>query len=87
MENLTEDFPHFGTAAEGAPVTVLKLLDTGNAVLMNVASGSPLWQSFENPTDTFLPGMKTLQEKCQFVTKISNAKKRVTNSDIFATHF
>ncbi|KAJ0743855.1 putative protein kinase RLK-Pelle-DLSV family [Helianthus annuus] len=58
MENLTEDFPHFGTAAEGAPVTVLKLLDTGNAVLMNVESGSTLWQSFEHPTDTFLPGMK-----------------------------
>ncbi|KAM0025465.1 putative non-specific serine/threonine protein kinase [Helianthus debilis subsp. tardiflorus] len=62
MENLTEDFPHFGTAAEGAPVTVLKLLDTGNAVLMNVVSGSPLWQSFENPTDTFLPGMKMDQK-------------------------
>ncbi|KAJ0883913.1 putative protein kinase RLK-Pelle-DLSV family [Helianthus annuus] len=49
---------YFSTPIEGAPVTVLKLLDTGNAVLMNVASGSTLWQSFEHPTDTFLPGMK-----------------------------
>ncbi|PWA95198.1 G-type lectin S-receptor-like serine/threonine-protein kinase [Artemisia annua] len=46
------------TPTEGAPLRVLKLQDTGNAVLMDVASGNTLWESFKTPTDTFLPGMK-----------------------------
>ncbi|XP_030930947.1 G-type lectin S-receptor-like serine/threonine-protein kinase At4g03230 [Quercus lobata] len=38
----------------------VKLLDSGNLVLIEGQAGSEtiLWQSFENPTDTFLPGMK-----------------------------
>ncbi|KAF4394377.1 hypothetical protein G4B88_018527 [Cannabis sativa] len=40
---------------------VVKLMDSGNLVLSNIDpednSMSVLWQSFENPTDTFLPGM------------------------------
>ncbi|KAK7324758.1 hypothetical protein VNO77_28582 [Canavalia gladiata] len=37
-----------------------QLLDSGNLVLMenNGSESSYRWQSFENPTDTFLPGMK-----------------------------
>ncbi|RDX61144.1 G-type lectin S-receptor-like serine/threonine-protein kinase, partial [Mucuna pruriens] len=35
--------------------TTVKLLDSGNLVLIGT---SCLWQSFQNPTDTFLPGMK-----------------------------
>ncbi|TQD99642.1 hypothetical protein C1H46_014778 [Malus baccata] len=38
------------------------LLDTGNLVLQefasNIAFGSVLWQSFDHPTNTLLPGMK-----------------------------
>lgn len=36
----------------------LKLLDTGNLVLSDGISGTKVWQSFEHPSDTFLPGMK-----------------------------
>ncbi|KAL2331782.1 hypothetical protein Fmac_019363 [Flemingia macrophylla] len=35
----------------------VRILDTGNLVLMD-GDGNFLWQSFLNPTDTFLPGMK-----------------------------
>ncbi|CAA7013956.1 unnamed protein product [Microthlaspi erraticum] len=43
----------------GSPVA--KLLDSGNFVLMNSNDEDPgdiLWQSFDYPTDTLLPGMK-----------------------------
>ncbi|KAM7267607.1 hypothetical protein ACFE04_009773 [Oxalis oulophora] len=35
--------------------TILKLLDSGNLVLL--LDKVIIWQSFDNPTDTFLPGM------------------------------
>ncbi|KAG6386989.1 hypothetical protein SASPL_152171 [Salvia splendens] len=33
------------------------LLDSGNLVLVDAFSGARVWQSFDEPTDTFLPGM------------------------------
>ncbi|CAL1397648.1 unnamed protein product [Linum trigynum] len=37
-----------------------QLLDSGNLVLMEAGTSkmTTVWQSFDNPTDTFLPGMK-----------------------------
>eukprot|EP00261_Vitis_vinifera_P037742 XP_019078985.1 PREDICTED: G-type lectin S-receptor-like serine/threonine-protein kinase At4g03230 [Vitis vinifera] len=37
---------------------VVKLMDSGNLVLSDNRSGIILWESFDHPTDTFLPGMK-----------------------------
>ncbi|XP_048129900.1 G-type lectin S-receptor-like serine/threonine-protein kinase At2g19130 [Rhodamnia argentea] len=34
------------------------LLDTGNLVLWDESSEAVLWQSFDDPSDTFLPGVK-----------------------------
>ncbi|XP_018730893.2 G-type lectin S-receptor-like serine/threonine-protein kinase At4g03230 isoform X1 [Eucalyptus grandis] len=40
-----------------------KLLDTGNLVLMeDDGSESISWRSFDNPTDTFLPGMRMTED-------------------------
>ncbi|KMZ58337.1 S-locus receptor kinase (SRK) [Zostera marina] len=36
--------------------TVAKLSDSGNLIVINV--GRQIWQSFDYPTDTYLPGMK-----------------------------
>ncbi|KVI04199.1 Apple-like protein [Cynara cardunculus var. scolymus] len=41
----------------GASNKTLALLDNGNAVLIDI-NNTFIWQSFDNPTDTFLHGMK-----------------------------
>ncbi|XAR56617.1 Non-specific serine/threonine protein kinase [Bertholletia excelsa] len=49
------------TASRSARDPVLQLLDTGNLVVREANDVDPanfLWQSFDNPSDTFLPGMK-----------------------------
>ncbi|KAG2633037.1 hypothetical protein PVAP13_2NG290500 [Panicum virgatum] len=45
------------TAAAVAAGAVAELRDTGNLVLTD-AAGAVLWQSFEHPTNTFLPEMR-----------------------------
>jgi hypothetical protein len=50
------------TNTSGGNDTYAKLLDTGNLILTNRASHI-LWQSFDHPTDTLLPGMKLKDAK------------------------
>lgn len=38
--------------------SIVKLLDSGNLVLTDRASGNMVWQSFKNPCNTLLPDMK-----------------------------
>ncbi|XP_030517938.2 G-type lectin S-receptor-like serine/threonine-protein kinase At4g27290 [Rhodamnia argentea] len=48
-------------STEQAQTPVLQLLDSGNLVLRDDGNDSPdtyLWQSFDYPSDTFLPGLK-----------------------------
>ncbi|XP_040371488.1 G-type lectin S-receptor-like serine/threonine-protein kinase At4g03230 isoform X2 [Rosa chinensis] len=48
--------------SSSSTIRTAKLMDTGNLVVINREQGNNsvqiVWQSFENPTDTFLPGMK-----------------------------
>jgi hypothetical protein len=37
-------------------------MDSGNLVLRDEQYAMTLWESFQNPTDTFLPGMKMDEE-------------------------
>ncbi|KAG6514807.1 hypothetical protein ZIOFF_025180 [Zingiber officinale] len=46
-----------GTSTESNPAR-LQLLDTGNLMLTTENFSRTLWQSFDHPSDTLLPGMK-----------------------------
>ncbi|XP_059450904.1 uncharacterized protein LOC132181681, partial [Corylus avellana] len=45
----------------------VKLMDSGNLVLTDTQLATSLWESFKNPTDTFLPGMK-MDEKLRLIS-------------------
>ncbi|XP_019156175.1 PREDICTED: G-type lectin S-receptor-like serine/threonine-protein kinase At4g27290 isoform X3 [Ipomoea nil] len=54
------DIWHTNTSRQ-VPNAVAKLLDSGNLVVIDANDDNPesfLWQSFDHPTDTHLPGMK-----------------------------
>ncbi|ONI34313.1 hypothetical protein PRUPE_1G474300 [Prunus persica] len=47
-----------GSVAAVSTNTSATLHDTGNFVLKEVYTGTIIWQSFDLPSDTYLPGMK-----------------------------
>ncbi|KAF0889179.1 hypothetical protein E2562_022442 [Oryza meyeriana var. granulata] len=51
--------PAWTTPRLRVPVTALRLLDTGELVLLDAANAT-LWSSFDRPTDTLLPGQALL---------------------------
>ncbi|KAL3624697.1 hypothetical protein CASFOL_031365 [Castilleja foliolosa] len=51
------DITKLGDGESSISNRTLRLLDTGNLKLIE-GGGTTIWQSFEYPTDTFLPGMK-----------------------------
>ncbi|XP_057985632.1 G-type lectin S-receptor-like serine/threonine-protein kinase RKS1 isoform X1 [Hevea brasiliensis] len=58
--NRDEEVPVWSTnvSMDVADACVAHLLDSGNLVLVQGISGRIVWQSFDYPTNTFLPGMK-----------------------------
>ncbi|KAK9924642.1 hypothetical protein M0R45_032997 [Rubus argutus] len=64
-DTLTSDEPVVDDGSEGLNKSshlnnMVKIMDSGNLVLRDtnhLAENTPLWQSFQYPTDTFIPGM------------------------------
>jgi hypothetical protein len=61
--NNTSRYIYWNTSVEisSSANRTVKLMDSGNLVLSNDSDDqlvTSLWQSFQNPTDTFLPGME-----------------------------
>ncbi|XP_057448809.1 G-type lectin S-receptor-like serine/threonine-protein kinase At4g27290 isoform X2 [Lotus japonicus] len=49
---------NISAAGNNNPVVAAQLLDSGNLVVKNANNDSFLWQSFDYPCDTLMPGMK-----------------------------
>lgn len=57
--------------------TTVKLLDSGNLQLND--SGNVVWQSFDHPTDTYLPGMKVGLDMTTKVNQLFTSWKSSTD--------
>ncbi|XP_074274087.1 G-type lectin S-receptor-like serine/threonine-protein kinase SD1-13 [Silene latifolia] len=55
--------------SSNANSSAARLLDTGNLILLPKGSATTLWQSFDYPTDSLLPGMKLAFNKNLYDTK------------------
>ncbi|KAH6834177.1 hypothetical protein C2S53_019935 [Perilla frutescens var. hirtella] len=62
----------------GSSNRTLQLSDSGNLVLVDGKSGDTVWQSFDEPTDTFLPGM-IMNDALELVSWISPSEPGVGN--------
>lgn len=58
------------TSTRGLPVKEAALLDTGNLVL-RTSSAKIVWQSFDSPTDTLLPGQR-FSNNAQLISRKDN---------------
>ncbi|XP_057764759.1 G-type lectin S-receptor-like serine/threonine-protein kinase At1g11300 [Salvia miltiorrhiza] len=64
----------WSTNATASPVnTTLQLLDTGNLILRENATGNTIWESFSQPSNVFLPTMR-------IIDNINTGKKVVVSS-------
>ncbi|XP_031276795.1 G-type lectin S-receptor-like serine/threonine-protein kinase At4g03230 [Pistacia vera] len=71
---------HWDTKCEKSPPLsrVAKLMDSGNLVLTDDRLAMSSWESFKQPTDTFLPGMK-MDENLTLTSWISQDDPAVGN--------
>lgn len=66
--NGRESYWSTGLPKSSSTNRTVKLLDSGNLVLSeDDQSAMSLWESFKNPTNTFLPGMK-MDENIELVS-------------------
>ncbi|XP_076916801.1 G-type lectin S-receptor-like serine/threonine-protein kinase At4g27290 isoform X2 [Bidens hawaiensis] len=71
------------------PTVMVQLLDSGNLVVSDRDDNNTIWQSFDYPADTLLPGMKVGKD---FVTGIDRTYTSWTNPDdpstgVYSTKF
>ncbi|GFY88360.1 major facilitator superfamily protein [Actinidia rufa] len=57
-ENGNSSYFSVSVGSSSSSLRNVTLLDSGNLVVRDDQSGKSSWESFNNPTDTFLPGMK-----------------------------
>ncbi|XP_059442202.1 thaumatin-like protein 1, partial [Corylus avellana] len=72
--------------SSGGKDTYARLLNTGNLVLTNTVSHI-LWQSFDYPTDTLLPGMKLKDAKTGWSLITSNTSIQDPAPGRFSLHY
>ncbi|GLJ04671.1 hypothetical protein SUGI_0000990 [Cryptomeria japonica] len=59
------------TGTTGLSVKEAALLNTGNLLLRSSSSGKVVWQSFDSPTDTLLPGQR-FSNNAQLISRMGN---------------
>ncbi|KAL5730609.1 hypothetical protein ACHQM5_003410 [Ranunculus cassubicifolius] len=58
LANLTNDVIWSSNSSKSVESPILEFLESGNLVMRDSRNHEYLWQSFDYPTDTMLPGMK-----------------------------
>ncbi|KAF2317376.1 hypothetical protein GH714_020958 [Hevea brasiliensis] len=66
---------------------VAQLLDTGNLVLFDDRSKSTVWESFDHPTDTMLPGMKLGLDRRTGMNRFLISWRSAADPELETSHF